>query len=215
MFGQSKPSLQLSKQDDYIQFDYAGRQIVKLSFWQRSQMATNQLVVESRDSGDDEWAEVTTMAMSSSGEVVSLDIDSVSQVRIRFDRKGSYALLDDIEVGFITIDQSPVANFIDLDAGDALQLAIRGLPRAESYAYRVRGIHDGIQSAESNAVTVIMGEGVTGDVTGDCLVDIADVNAVINVMLGKAALTTTADVSGDGQVDIADVNAVINLMLGK
>ncbi len=60
-----------------------------------------------------------------------------------------------------------------------------------------------------------MGEGVTGDATGDSQVDIADVNAVINVMLGKAAPTNAADVTGDGQVDIADVNSVINLMLGK
>lgn len=172
-------------------------------------------MVESRDSGDDEWAEVTTMAMSSRGEVVSLDIDSVAQVRIRFDRKGSYALLDDIEVGYITLDQSPVANFSNLAAGDALQLAINGLPRAESYAYRVRGIQDGIQSAESNVIAVVMGKGVTGDVTGDGRVDIADVNAVINVMLGKAAPTNAADVTGDSQVDIADVNSVINLMLGK
>ena len=34
-------------------------------------------------------------------------------------------------------------------------------------------------------------------------------------MLGKAAPTNAADVTGDGQVDIADVNAIINLMLGK
>ena len=57
--------------------------------------------------------------------------------------------------------------------------------------------------------------GVTGDVTGDGQVDISDVNAVINMMLGKQSATPAADVTGDGQVDIADVNAVINLMLGK
>ena len=51
------------------------------------------------------------------------------------------------------------------------------------------------------------------DVTGDSQVDIADVNAVINAMLGKS--TTLADVTGDGKVDISDVNAVINVMLGK
>ncbi len=54
-----------------------------------------------------------------------------------------------------------------------------------------------------------------GDVNGDGKVDIADVNAAINMMLGKASPTPTADVNGDGKVDIADVNAVINAMLGK
>lgn len=58
-------------------------------------------------------------------------------------------------------------------------------------------------------------QGVTGDVTGDGTVDISDVNAVINIMLGKADKVDAADVNGDGNVDISDVNAVINIMLGK
>ena len=65
-------------------------------------------------------------------------------------------------------------------------------------------------------VTVKEGSpGIPGDITGDGTVDIADVNAVINMMLGKAEQTAAGDVTGDGTVDIADVNAVINIMLGK
>ena len=57
-----------------------------------------------------------------------------------------------------------------------------------------------------------------GDVNGDGVVDIADVNAVINVMLGKmqpSECKGNPNVDGQGGIDIADVNAVINLMLGK
>ena len=57
--------------------------------------------------------------------------------------------------------------------------------------------------------------GVAGDVTGDGNVDIADVNAIINMMLGKKPQTAAGDATGDGNVDIADVNAVINIMLGR
>ncbi|MBR1475015.1 MAG: choice-of-anchor J domain-containing protein [Muribaculaceae bacterium] len=53
-----------------------------------------------------------------------------------------------------------------------------------------------------------------GDVDGNGSVGIEDVNAVINVMLGKAE-NAKADVSGNGSVGIEDVNAVINMMLGK
>ena len=60
-----------------------------------------------------------------------------------------------------------------------------------------------------------MAETHLGDLTGDGQVDIADVNAVINMMLGKTSQTAAGDVNGDGKVDIADVNAVINIMLGK
>ena len=54
-----------------------------------------------------------------------------------------------------------------------------------------------------------------GDINGDGKVDISDVNAVINMMLGKNEQTVAADLNDDGQVDISDVNAVINMMLGK
>ena len=41
-----------------------------------------------------------------------------------------------------------------------------------------------------------------------------DVNVIIDVMLGKA-VNAAADVNADGVVDIADVNRVINLLLGR
>ena len=57
--------------------------------------------------------------------------------------------------------------------------------------------------------------GVPGDSNGDGLVDISDVNAVINMMLGKAEMVPACDMNNDGKIDISDVNAVINAMLGK
>ena len=56
------------------------------------------------------------------------------------------------------------------------------------------------------------------DVNVDGQVDVADVNLVINALLGKTTDAVTlqrADVTGDGTVDIADVNTIINAMLGK
>ena len=55
-----------------------------------------------------------------------------------------------------------------------------------------------------------------GDVTGDNKVDVADVNAVINIIL-KTKTTEdypgNADIDGDGKVDVSDVNAIINIIL--
>ena len=56
---------------------------------------------------------------------------------------------------------------------------------------------------------------MTGDVNADGQVDISDVNAVIDIMLGKAQPSMASDVTSDGQVDISDVNAIIDIMLGK
>ncbi|MBQ0068455.1 MAG: dockerin type I repeat-containing protein, partial [Bacteroidales bacterium] len=69
----------------------------------------------------------------------------------------------------------------------------------------------------SNDVITITQEGgtsLTGDVNGDGTVDIADVNAVIDIVLGLQGSTAAADVNGDGTVDVADINQIINIILG-
>ena len=51
-----------------------------------------------------------------------------------------------------------------------------------------------------------------GDVNGDLEVNIADVNAVIDVILGGSG-NAAADVNGDGEINIADVIAIIAIIL--
>ena len=51
-----------------------------------------------------------------------------------------------------------------------------------------------------------------GDVNGDGEVNIADVNALIDAILGGAQYPA-ADVNHDGEVNIADINAVIDIIL--
>ena len=56
-----------------------------------------------------------------------------------------------------------------------------------------------------------------GDVNRDGSVTIADVTALVNIILGKTADAETrlADVNEDGSVTIADVTALVNIILGK
>ena len=59
---------------------------------------------------------------------------------------------------------------------------------------------------------------IRGDINGDYKVDVSDVNAVINIMLGKTQASDfpgEANVDGQGNVDVSDVNRIINIMLGK
>ena len=56
--------------------------------------------------------------------------------------------------------------------------------------------------------------GVPGDVNIDNEVNIADVNALIDLIL-TGQVSPAGDVNGDGEVNIADVNAVIDLILSK
>ena len=60
---------------------------------------------------------------------------------------------------------------------------------------------------------------IPGDVNGDGEVNIADVNAVINVILSGGTtdgdLFKAADVNGDGEVNISDVNTLIQLIISQ
>ncbi len=51
-----------------------------------------------------------------------------------------------------------------------------------------------------------------GDVNGDGEINIADVNALIDMIL-SGGISSPGDVNGDGEVNIADVNALIDLIL--
>ena len=62
-----------------------------------------------------------------------------------------------------------------------------------------------------------------GDVNRDGIVSIADVTALVNIILGKAAYPADADkydfeaahVNADEEITIADVTVLVNIILGK
>ena len=61
-------------------------------------------------------------------------------------------------------------------------------------------------------IIISRGGNIKGDVNNDGEVNIADVNALISMILGGASYQN-ADVNGDGEVNIADVNMVIYIIL--
>ena len=66
-------------------------------------------------------------------------------------------------------------------------------------------------------VSVVQKTDLPGDVNNDGEINIADINAIINIILGSHVddgTFTRADVNGDGEVNIADINAIINKILG-
>lgn len=54
-----------------------------------------------------------------------------------------------------------------------------------------------------------------GDLNGDDIVDVTDVNIIIDMVLGKRDTTPESDLNGDNQVDVSDVNQLIDIVLGK
>ena len=60
---------------------------------------------------------------------------------------------------------------------------------------------------------------VDGDMNDDAQIDVADVNILIDVILGRApdgpTVNNVADLNHDGKVDVADVSLLIDMILGK
>lgn len=59
---------------------------------------------------------------------------------------------------------------------------------------------------------------VHGDINGDGMVDVTDVNTAVNIILGKAnaaSYPNSADINSDGTIDVSDVNMIVNIILGK
>ena len=57
--------------------------------------------------------------------------------------------------------------------------------------------------------------GLKGDVNGDGKVNVSDVTALINMILGVIPKDTTCgDVNGDGSINVSDVTALVNIILG-
>ncbi len=55
---------------------------------------------------------------------------------------------------------------------------------------------------------------ITGDVNGDGRINVSDVAALINMILGLEAMNqSSADVNGDDKVNVSDVSALINIIL--
>lgn len=56
--------------------------------------------------------------------------------------------------------------------------------------------------------------GIVGDVNVDGEVNIADINAIIDMILSEAS-SLAGDVNGDGEINIADINNVIDIILNN
>ena len=105
-------------------------------------------------------------------------------------------------------------SIIDIFVNDTWAYSVRVFPNnaaaveAEAFATAATQAHINAWMLDPTNTTVI----IRGDVNGDGEVNIADINAIIKVIL-TGEDDQNADVNGDGEVNIADVNAVIEIIL--
>ena len=89
-------------------------------------------------------------------------------------------------------------------------------PVTEDVYYEIGDIVNG-KFTVNNVTAQYQGgdESVPGDVNNDGKVNVSDVTALVNMILGVSAMDQErADVNGDGKVNVSDVTALINIILG-
>lgn len=157
--------------------------------------------------------------------VAVLDCNELDQVTIA--GKSGFPVLQSIQVYAGELD-TPTLRAIS-EEGDAdsrfvtgltdKHYAVTGLTAGGTFYYRVKAWYiDGTHSAWSKSKSVTLtGSGDNyqcGDVNHDGQVNIEDVTALIDSLLGgNTSGETSADVDSDGQVTIADVTALIDKLL--
>lgn len=145
---------------------------------------------------------------------------------------GYYPELQSIKIfgGEIT-DASPFELRAASETGDASYRLIEGITPDKfytvtgllpgtSYLYRVKSQYvNGTESSWSVAKEVLLkeAEGKRGDINNDGIVDVADVTALIKIVLTSDTMgidPAILDLTDDGEVNVADVTALIALVLG-
>ena len=80
------------------------------------------------------------------------------------------------------------------------------------------GSVDRYKAAEQWKEFMIESGWLRGDVNGDGEVNIADINALVSIILGQVfddAFMRRADVNDDGEINISDINAVLSIIMGS
>ena len=95
---------------------------------------------------------------------------------------------------------------------------VQNLTENSTYEYKVKAIGANSQSDWSNVIEVTLTAGQQyerGDVNRDGQVNVSDVTALINMILGVIPMNLEAgDVNGSGGVNVSDVTYLINIILG-
>ena len=119
-------------------------------------------------------------------------------------------------------DQESIRNSIPLDTNNPLHHSgIKCLPAKPNedgtmpttVTFAIEGVEAYGVCGATYVEPVEPVEPLTGDVNDDYEVNIADVNALIDIIL-NGGITPQADVNGDHEVNIADINALIDIILG-
>jgi hypothetical protein len=124
---------------------------------------------------------------------------------------GSEAFSDCTRLGEI---HTQITNPANVTLGDYV---FYGVPKNTCKLYVPRGSLQLYKKADQwkDFLNIEQEGGLIGDVNGDGKVNVTDVTALVNMILGVIPKDLTAgDINGDGKLNVTDVTALVNIILG-
>lgn len=149
-YGESSPSLRLSKTDDYLTVAYPDCKIDAVEFWTRASKAGNNIVVEtSPDNEGDSWTAVKTVEAPLTAQTVEVAVDGAKRVRLRLEQTAGYVVVDDVVATCRMVERNVVAAYDGVSTGGKTECGVGGLEPGATYGFRVQAANGGELSVGS------------------------------------------------------------------
>jgi hypothetical protein len=148
-YGESAPSLRLSKDGDYLEMRHEGSKLSRLSFWYRASNEGNRLLIEQLKDGV--WGVVELIDVpAANATTVTVELDAADAVRIVFEKHANYVQIDDVTCEYM-VEQLTAVNTVD--TGDETSCLFEGLTPGD-YSYCVVAVSGTEQTLPSEFVRV-------------------------------------------------------------
>lgn len=153
-YGAAAPSLRIISDGGYVMVSYPEMLLDKVSFWHADNGSSNRFVVEIPDG--ESWKEAGDVVTSKTGAVSDFELPGVEKVRIRLDKKGGYALLDDIYVEGRAMKHEAMEGYNPLSIGNSGSYSFIELKPGQTYGVSIVAVCDGESSVRSEELTVVL-----------------------------------------------------------
>lgn len=140
MFGNSSPSLQMDNDGDWIEFSDNDIKIHKISFWVRSQTASNSVRVQILSSESDEWITVAEENLSTLPVTLEYDLPETNALRLVIVKQKGYVLIDDVKCEYQPVMWITESRYTDFSTAGECTFTAHNLKGNTLYRISATGI---------------------------------------------------------------------------
>lgn len=178
LYGESSPSLRLSKEDQYLEFDAIGDSLIQeVKFWWAGNKAGNDIYVQYANNNDD-WTTIDILTTDDVSHEADYSFDGAGKVRIYSLRNlgSGYVCLDDVTCTYMVVETNKLEGYDSVSVGNVTSYQVTQLDTLTAYSYKVVATDGTYVTPASNEINLKTISGVvdaieeisTSDVITEC-----------------------------------------------